>query len=108
MTGVGEEAGPRRGLDDRSRRDRMETPDIALSAQRGIHVGLSPMAVKSAFTIDWLAVQRLKRIGVVGASDNGPKITAEGKRTVVAEAIKHPNESSGTCLSERIAVENRA
>ena len=50
------------------------------------------MGAKFGVSLDWLAVQRLKRFGLVEETDLGPKITAEGKRTIVSEAIKPKRE----------------
>ena len=44
------------------------------------------------FPLDWLAIYRLKQRGLVEDGHSGPRITAEGRRTIVSNAIKPKRE----------------
>ena len=70
----------------------METPEMALSGSERDTPRSLAYGREAGVPIDWLAIQRLKRFGPVEETDGGPKITAEGKRTVLAEAIKPKRE----------------
>ena len=70
----------------------MKTPDIVLSGSERDTLRNLAYGREYGVSLDWIAVQRLKRFGLVEETDLGPKITAEGKRTVQAEAIKPKRE----------------
>jgi ribosomal protein S19E (S16A) len=70
----------------------MKTPEVALSGSERNVLRFLAYGGGGGFPTDWLAIQRLKRFGLVEESDSGPKITAEGRRTVVADAIKPKRE----------------
>ena len=70
----------------------METPEMTLSGSERDTLRSLAYGRDAGVPIDWLAIQRLKRFGLVEETDNGPKITAAGKRTVLAEAIKPKRE----------------
>jgi ribosomal protein S19E (S16A) len=66
----------------------METPEIALSGSERDTLRSLAYGREAGVPIDWLAIQRLKRFGLVEETDYGPRVTTEGKRIVLAEAIK--------------------
>jgi hypothetical protein len=72
--------------------DRVETPEIALSGSERDTLRSLANGQEAGVPIDWLAIQRLKRLGLVEEADYGPMVTAEGNRTVLAEAIKPKRE----------------
>jgi hypothetical protein len=70
----------------------METPEIGLSGSERDTLRSLAYGREAGVALDWLAVQRLKRFGLVEETDLGPKITADGKRTIASEAIKPRRE----------------
>lgn len=60
----------------------METPEVSLNSSE--RLALSSLAQWNAqeFTLDWIALQRLKSFGLVEETPQGLKLTATGRRAV--------------------------
>ena len=76
----------------------METPDIVLSGSERDTLRNLAYGREFGVSLDWIAVQRLKRFGLVEETDLGPKITA-GKRPFKPRRSS-PSESSGKAGSK--------
>jgi ribosomal protein S19E (S16A) len=60
----------------------METPEARLSSSERLLLHTLSQGNEHEISLDWLALQRLKSFGFVEETQQGPKITAAGRRAI--------------------------